>query len=207
MQLTATNLGHRFSGGPLLFSELNFTASAGELIAVTGPSGSGKSTLLAIAAGWIEASVGALDRSGGGRTHWVFQNPHGVPRRTARDHVSLPYLAAGENRSKADSQAGELLKKFGLERVADREFRELSGGEAQRLLLARAIASGPGLLLVDEPTAQLDFESAGVVLESLKYLAGAGAIVLVSTHDSRAKNVCARELNLHSAGKKIDEVF
>jgi ABC-type Mn2+/Zn2+ transport system ATPase subunit len=89
-----------------------------------------------------------------------------------------------------------LMEKFNLSHVALREFRALSGGEAQRLLLARALASRPDLLLVDEPTAQLDPTSSALVATSFSALAGTGAVVLVATHDPDIITACTDRINL-----------
>ena len=196
MRIVATDLGHHFADQPFLFRKVNFNIGPGDLISLTGPSGSGKTTLLNIVAGWISAREGHIERHGQGRVSWVFQNPHGVPGRTALDHVVLPLIVSGRTRSDAERVALELMSDFTLEGTEARPFRELSGGEAQRLMLARAVASEPGLLLVDEPTAQLDRNSARIVIESLHALAGRGCAVLVSTHDARARQACMGEIAL-----------
>ena len=85
---------------------------------------------------------------------------------------------------------------FGLEEAADKPFKDLSGGEAQRLMLARGIASGAGLMLVDEPTAQLDLSTAITVNERLNNLSMSGAIVVVATHDPRTRDACTDLIDL-----------
>ncbi|HEY0216862.1 MAG TPA: ATP-binding cassette domain-containing protein [Cellulomonas sp.] len=198
-ELRLDGLGHRFGDGSWLFREVQAVLAAGSVTAVTGPSGCGKSTLLAIAAGVLDPAAGRAVRSGVDRVGWVFQNPHGVPRRTALDHVTLPLLARGATRRAADEEGRALLDRFGLAQVGARAFRHLSGGEAQRLMLARAVAIGPGLLLVDEPTAQLDRETADGVSRTLAHTARAGSVVLVATHDPRARDACDGVLDLGSA--------
>jgi len=127
---------------------------------------------------------------------WVFQNPHGVARRTALDHVVLPLLTQGSNRLEAEAKAREVMALFGMEALGGRQFRQLSGGEAQRLMLARAVATRPDLLLVDEPTAQLDLATAQTVNEVLAGIAHSGAIVLVATHDPHTRDACSAVLDL-----------
>jgi len=151
--------------------------------AITGPSGSGKSTLLGIVAGWTAPTAGRVVRDGIKRTAWVFQNPFGVARRTALDHVTLPLMARGMDRSGAEVVGSSLLNDFGLREAASRRFSALSGGEGQRLMLARAVASDPDLLLIDEPTAQLDRHSATTVIEVIRETAASNRIVLVASHD------------------------
>lgn len=156
MRVVVEGLAHRFPGTDLLFEHLDFVAEPGSTIAVCGPSGCGKSTLLSILAGWEKPYAGTVTREGVNRVGWVFQNPYGVAERTALDHVVFPLLAKGMRRKEAEPKALEAMGLFDLEYAADRRFSDLSGGEAQRLMLARAVCSKPDMLLVDEPTAQLD---------------------------------------------------
>jgi ABC-type lipoprotein export system ATPase subunit len=195
-RVTAHGLGHQFAGGRRLFEGLELELRAGELVAVTGPSGAGKSTLLSILAGWTAPAAGTVTRQGVSHTGWVMQNPHGVPRRTALDHVALPLLARGRSRRQAAGEARDILARFDLGEAADRLFKTLSGGEAQRLMLARAVATAFDLLLVDEPTAQLDLGTAATVNAVLAQLAQADAIVVVATHDPHTRAACDRVVDL-----------
>lgn len=192
-------VGHSWGDGSPLFEGISAILRPGDVTALTGPSGSGKSTLLSIIAGWLPAASGRVQRVGVDRTHWVFQNPYGQPRRRTRDHVAYPFLARGLGRTEADREASELLGRFGLDDRGDRPFADLSGGEAQRLMLARAVATRPDLLLVDEPTAQLDRAAARTVNDVLAGLADAGSIVLVASHDADTIRVCRRSIDLGTA--------
>ena len=194
--LRVRGLKHAFPGAGDLFDGLSFTATSGELIAIVGPSGSGKSTLLHLIAGWEDPVGGSVETVGVESIGWVFQNPHGVPGRTALDHVSLPILARGRTRHDAEGIASAALRRFNLDGLATREFRHLSGGEAQRLMLARAYVRTPGLLLVDEPTAQLDPSTARSVNAVLAEIAAQDSIVLVATHDPDTRDACARIIDL-----------
>ena len=196
MRLAAVGLGHAFEGQPDLFRDLTFELAPGQVAALTGPSGSGKTTLLGLLAGWSRPRQGTVDRPGIRRIAWVFQNPHGVPARAAVDHVALPLLAQGLTRAAATARAHQVLTDFGLDTVAARPFRDLSGGEAQRLMLARAITARPDLILVDEPTAQLDPTSAQSIIAVLGQMAGRGAIVVIATHDPRVTAACGVCLDL-----------
>lgn len=202
--VAAVGLGHSFTPGQPLFSGLDFRIAAGEVVALCGPSGSGKSTLLSILATWVTPTEGTVEHHDIDRTGWVFQNPHGVPGRTALDHVAFPFLAAGRSRPRAEDEAIAVMSLFGLAPVAGRPFKALSGGEAQRLMLARAVALAPDLLLVDEPTAQLDQRTAQTINESLVNLAAAGGVVIVATHDPRTRESCHRviDLALPEAGRR-----
>lgn len=189
-------LAHEFTPGAPLFTGLDLELHVGEVVALVGPSGSGKSTLLSVLAGWLTPTAGTVERHGVDRTGWVFQNPHGVARRTALDHVTLPLMTQGLSRRSAEVRAREIADRFGLGAVLDRPFRALSGGEAQRLMLARATATAPDLLLVDEPTAQLDLHTAATVNDVLAQIAAGESIVVVATHDPRTRDACTRVIDL-----------
>ncbi|MDO5094552.1 MAG: ATP-binding cassette domain-containing protein [Propionibacteriaceae bacterium] len=196
MQVTLRGVGHRFKQGPWLFRGLETALRPGQIYAVTGPSGSGKSTLLSLLAGWEEPVKGTIVREEITRIGWVFQNPHGAPHRSAADHVAFPLLAAGATLQQADAQALRLLSDFGLKHVAQRPFSSLSGGEAQRLMLARGIAARPHLFLVDEPTAQLDLSTGQEVNRRINRLATESTIVVVATHDERTVQACTSRIDL-----------
>lgn len=194
--LRGRGLSHSFPGTGPLFSGLDLDLHGGEVVALVGPSGSGKSTLLSILAGWVVPTAGTIERTGVDHTGWVLQNPHGVARRSAVDHVVLPLLARGLRRHQAEVEALDVMRRFDLERVAERPFRALSGGEAQRLMLARAVTTGSDLLLVDEPTAQLDLSTAATVNGVLAALAQDDVIVVVATHDAHTRDACSRVVDL-----------
>jgi putative ABC transport system ATP-binding protein len=167
---------------------------AGELIAVTGPSGSGKSTLLHLLAG--------LDRPTSGSLSWpalglasalrpasvavVFQGPSLLPPLDTLENVGLPLLLMGASEADARQQALHALERVGAADLADRLPEELSGGQAQRAAVARALAGRPRLLLADEPTGQLDHAAGGQVIALLIEAARSlGAALVISTHDAR----------------------
>ncbi|GIF10105.1 ATP-binding cassette domain-containing protein [Actinoplanes teichomyceticus] len=195
MRLEAEKLGHSF-GDVVIFQDVSFAIDSGEMVALRGPSGSGKSTLLSILSGSVTPTRGRVIRAGDCRVGWVFQNPHGVSRRTVLDHVVLPLLARGARRAEAERTARGVLAEFRLGELTDSPFRSLSGGEAQRLMLARALTSSPDLLLVDEPTAQLDPVSAATVVQVLGSLRDRGVMVLVATHDDRVGEACTRSIHM-----------
>lgn len=199
ISVSARDLGHHFPGTDWLFDGLNFDLVPGKMSVVTGPSGCGKSTLLALLAGWEKPAVGSITRQGVARVRWVFQNPHGVACRTALDMVGLAYLVQGMTRREADDAASETLDRFGLANAAHRNYATLSGGEAQRLMLAQAVASRPDLLLVDEPTAQLDRAMAESVTAILDALTVDDMIVIVATHDQAVVRQAAQVIDLEAA--------
>ena len=196
MRVGLAGVGHRFPGCPPLFEDLTADLAPGHVYALTGPSGSGKSTLLGIIAGWIPPTSGSIAREGISGIQWVFQSPHGVAGRTALDHVSLPLLARGLSRADADTAAHTLLQDMGIAHLASSAFRHLSGGEGQRLMIARALAANPDLLLLDEPTAALDHRTAQEVVDVVAALAQRDCIVVIATHDPRVQERCTDRLSL-----------
>ncbi len=196
MQLELEGITHGFAGQPKLFTALNHTFTPGTLTGLVGPSGSGKSTLMSILSGMLVPQEGRIVASQVKRIGWIPQNPIGVPRRTALDHVVFPQLLHKIPRAQAEVRALELLEKFELAQVATREFRHLSGGEAQRLCFARAYAANFDALLVDEPTAQLDPTTANTVREVIRQLISPHHIVILATHDQILRDQCDDLLDL-----------
>jgi len=194
--LRLRGLSHSFAGSPPLFENLDWDFRAGEICAVVGPSGTGKSTLLNLIAGWLKPTSGSVRAEGLVDLQWVFQNPYGVARRTAIDHVVLPLLADGKKRTEAMAEAQRLLAEMKLYHLADTRFRDLSGGEAQRLMLARALAAGPDLLLIDEPTAQLDRATTATVNDVISRACTPTSVVIVATHDQDTREKCDVVLDL-----------
>jgi putative ABC transport system ATP-binding protein len=164
----------------------------GEATVVTGPSGSGKSSLIHLMAGLEQPTAGAVSWPGLGRNPsrepmevgLVFQEPSLIPSLDVRENVALPLVLDGVAEAAAGVRAVAALAAIGLERLADRVPDELSGGQAQRIAVARVLAARPRIILADEPTGQLDHESARGVIDAL--LAAAqelGAAFVLSTHD------------------------
>jgi len=189
MSLVVDGISFTYPGGtrPVL-DEASLRLVVGQSCAVMAPSGEGKSTLLALVGGLLVPQKGAILLHGASQepvnVQWIFQTPTVLPRRTAVDNVALPLLAAGRSRADAEAGARKALEAVGLGEVAGSLVRRLSGGQAQRVAVARAIASRPQVLLADEPTANLDYETGHAVM---RYLLASmrDAIVLVATHDLR----------------------
>ncbi|GAA1953907.1 ABC transporter ATP-binding protein [Agromyces allii] len=195
MRIELAAIGHQFAD-QWLFQGLSLTFEADRLYALVGPSGSGKSTLLSIIASMISPTEGSITFERVDEVFWVFQTANGVPARSAADHVALPLLAQGMDRTVADPIAHDILHRFGLGATADRPFKSLSGGEAQRLMLARAMARDPQCLLIDEPTAQLDRTSAASVTTTLINLRSSSRITIVATHDQSVIDACDSVIDL-----------
>ncbi len=173
--------------------------SAGEIVALLGPSGAGKSTLLHIAglleradSGEVEiagvpcGTMSEAERTRTRRTEigFVYQFHHLLPEFSALENVMLPLLIAGEARAVARERARELLRRLGLGGRLDHRPPRLSGGEQQRVAVARALANRPKVLLADEPTGNLDQHTARIVFAELLDLVRAeGLAALVATHN------------------------
>jgi len=190
MRITAVDVRFSHDRTASLFSDFNVELRPRLLYGLVGSSGSGKSTLLSLLAGFRQPSAGEVIREGVDRVGWVLQNPVGSPRRTALDLVAQPLLYHGASREHAEQEARQLLTAFKLDNVADREFRLLSGGEAQRLAFARAAASNVDALLLDEPTAQLDPSTAESVRHVIRQLVSDDRIVVLATHDQALSAAC-----------------
>lgn len=190
MPLTLNEVSYTYPGafGPTV-DRLSLSVSTGESVAIMAPSGSGKSTLLALAGGTVRPSSGSRTLSSGSGTlpptvSWVFQAVNLLARRSAIDNVVLPALARGEDRWGAEARGRQLLEELGLSSIADQNANTLSGGEAQRVGVARSLITGPDLLLADEPTANLDTFNALMVAEYLFRTTRTTAFI-VATHDLR----------------------
>jgi lipoprotein-releasing system ATP-binding protein len=185
----------------------------GEIVALLGPSGSGKSTMLqaiGLLEGGFEGHIAisgteATKLNGDQRTTlrrdhlgFVYQFHHLLPDFTAIENVVLPQLVAGRTRADAEARATELLGALGLDKRLNHRPSQLSGGEQQRVAVARALANKPQLVLADEPTGNLDEATADRVFgEFLKLVRGEGSAALVATHNERLALAMDRVVRLH----------
>jgi putative ABC transport system ATP-binding protein len=180
---------------------VDFSVQPGEFISIVGPSGSGKSTLFHIIGGLTPPTAGQVIVGGqnlaaltdAGRTRlrrntvgFVFQKFNLLPNLTARDNIAVSRYIAG-NDSKPDAQFEEILRLLGIGNRLDHKPNALSGGEQQRIAIARAIVNHPAILLADEPTGNLDTENSKAVLEVLRDLnERLGQTILMITHNPEA---------------------
>ncbi|MGW3141931.1 ABC transporter ATP-binding protein [Streptomyces sp. NPDC001139] len=185
---------------------------AGEILAVTGTSGSGKSTLLHCLAGIVRPDAGAVTYAGQRldrlpekrlselrRSDFgvVFQFGQLIPELTALDNVALPLMLAGTPRGDARARAGAWLERFGVRGQGELRPGEMSGGQAQRTALARALVTGPRVVFADEPTGALDSLATEQVMTALAHTAReAGTAVLLVTHDDQVAAYADREVRL-----------
>jgi putative ABC transport system ATP-binding protein len=192
--------------------DVNLELQQGKFVALVGPSGSGKSTLLNM--------LGGLDRPSGGkiwvadlelgsasdkqlvqyRRHqigFIFQSFNLIPTRSAVENVELPLMLAGVSRKARRERALQLLQQVGLERRADHKPNELSGGEMQRVAIARSLANEPLLILADEPTGNLDSRTGADILNILRELVRIkGVTMILVTHDMQVASYADRIVHL-----------
>jgi lipoprotein-releasing system ATP-binding protein len=214
--VTLSDVRRAFTQGEFTIEVLrgvNLTVGAGEIVALLGPSGSGKSTLLQ-AVGLLEGGftgsirikgeeASSLDNDGRTRLRrdclgFVYQFHHLLPDFSAVENVILPQLIHGAETGAAQARAAQLLGKLGLSQRLDHRPSQLSGGEQQRVAVARALANRPPLILADEPTGNLDEATADIVLaEFLDLVRHEGSAALIATHNERIAAKMDRVVRLH----------
>jgi ABC-type lipoprotein export system ATPase subunit len=207
---TCTGAGRTFGRGAATVVALQPTdcqVDERARIAIAGPSGSGKSTLLHLLAGLDDPTVGTVawpslgDRAAlrPGPVAVIFQGPSLLPPLTVRENVALPLVLAGACDADARSAADRALASLALDELAEKLPEEISGGQAQRVAVARALAGQPKLILADEPTGQLDRANATAVVDVLLDAAEhAGAALVVATHDPVVADRLLERWEIHS---------
>ena len=218
--LVATDLHKRF-GQTEALRGIDVAIGAGEIVAIMGPSGSGKSTLLHCLAGILTPdagsvtlagrridSLGEAERSRLRRTSFgfVFQFGQLVPELTALENVALPLLLGAVGRSEAEARAATWFPALGLDGLEHRRPGDMSGGQAQRVAVARALVTEPSVIFADEPTGSLDSLAGEQVMELLTAAArSAGTSVIVVTHEARVAAYAHREIVVRD-GRSTDPV-
>ena len=207
------------AGTPLvILHEISFCVAAGETVAIVGASGSGKSTLLGLLAGLDSPTAGSVFIDGkeisrldedaravlrGQMLGFVFQSFQLLPSLTAIENVMLPLELAGQR--SAASEARAWLERVGLGQRLRHYPKHLSGGEQQRVALARAFATGPKLILADEPTGNLDAATGHQIIDLMFAInAERGTTLILVTHDEEIAARCGRRLRMHAG--RLDEL-
>ncbi|MEU7071949.1 ABC transporter ATP-binding protein [Streptomyces narbonensis] len=207
--LRATGLGKTYGSTPAL-AGADFSLRAGEVVAVMGPSGSGKSTLLHCLAGIVRPDTGTITydgreltalsdtaRSALRRTDFgfVFQFGQLVPELTCVENVALPLRLGGEKRKAAEARAVEWMARLEVDDTAAKRPGEISGGQGQRVAVARALATSPRVIFADEPTGALDSLNGERVMRLLTDASrDTGAAVVLVTHEARVAAYSDREI-------------
>lgn len=207
MPLTVTSVTHRYHPrlDPVL-TDVDLEIADGATVALMGPSGSGKSTLLGIVGGLLAPAEGAVQVDGrpiptrpAERSRlfsWVFQTVNALGKRGAVDNVALPLLAQGDTRPEAETAARRVLEDVGLGHRVRAQTASLSGGELQRVCIARALVTRPRYLLADEPTGQLDHRTSNHVLDALWAARTESTTMIIATHDHEVADRCDRIIHL-----------
>jgi ABC-type lipoprotein export system ATPase subunit len=216
--IVVSNLGLSYGKGIPALDGVNFSLNQNDALAIVGPSGCGKSSLLAIMGGLQRPTVGHLyhheqDVYGGTSSDlddyrartvgFVFQSPCLLPHLTLLENVLLPVDHLNSELPLWHSKAMELLGKVGIADLASRRPREVSGGQAQRAAIARALLRDPAMILADEPTGALDGVAAHQVLDLLLRFHSDGACLVVVTHDKHVADQIPSRLAL-SHGRVIE---
>ncbi len=213
--LHCQQLGMTYTEGPNdveVLSNINLSIEQGERIAIVGASGSGKSTLLHLLGGldlpstgsvWVDGQElsGMSDKKRGLIRNqylgFVYQFHHLLPEFTAIENVAMPLLIRGEDTSVAKAKASQLLEEIGLSHRLEHRPVELSGGERQRAAIARALVSEPNVVLADEPTGNLDENTAQSVFEMMMALnERIGTALVMVTHDTGLANKMDKRYHL-----------
>jgi len=201
LPLHVEGLGFAVGGVPIL-DDVTFRLEPGPPSVLIGPNGAGKSTLLRLLHGLLTPTGGMVrwavpSETARGRQAMAFQRPV-MLRRSALANVEYPLMFAGIPRPERRARARQVLGEFGLGDLADRPARRLSGGEQQRIALARAAAMAPAVLFLDEPSANLDPGATRAVEEIIVAIAKRGTKVLMTTHDlGQARRLAGDILFLH----------
>jgi len=223
MLILASNISRTYGSPPFQFSALRPTfldIEQGEFVAIVGASGSGKSTLLNLLGLLDSPSSGrlffegrdcttlgrdALARIRNRRIGYIFQQYHLLPRLSALHNVELPLIYAGESRRKRRERSEAALESVGLLSKANSLPAKLSGGEQQRVAVARALAADPAVLLADEPTGALDTASGQEVLRLIQQLHDDGRTIVMVTHDLHIASQAPRVIHMKDGVVVADE--
>lgn len=189
--------------GRRILDEVDVRVEGGQVLAVTGPSGSGKSTLLTALAGLLPLDGGTVQRTGL-RSHALILQGYGLlSTLTAAENVEVALQLQQVARDEVRARSERALERVGVDTLTNRLVEEVSGGQQQRIAVARGLVMEADLLLADEPTAELDAVTRDVVVATLRVEARRGAIVVVATHDPDVAAQCDAELHLVD-GRAVD---
>lgn len=211
MILEAREISFGYDPNHLILDRWSARFPSGHMTAITGPSGRGKSTLLYVMGLMLNPTSGTVMLNGNVASSlrdakksqlraenfgFVFQDAALDPTRTVLENVTEVALYRGQKREELQGRAIELLKQFGVRLPPDRKPGQVSGGQAQRIALCRALLTVPQIVLADEPTGNLDPQSATLVTNALRDAADGGAAVVIVTHSREVAAACDSEIRL-----------
>ena len=211
ISVRAESLGFSYQRGQMIVDDVNLSVAEGSITGITGPSGRGKSTLLYLFGLLLTPTAGDIwvadtpvrtisdaerSRLRAEKYGFVFQDAALDPARSVLENVLEPILYKAKRSRESVSRAHELLERFGVEARAAARPGQISGGQAQRIALCRAIVGRPSILIADEPTGNLDAAAASVVLDAFREQANAGVSVIIATHDQLVTASCDRIVQL-----------
>jgi cell division transport system ATP-binding protein len=213
------NIAKYYPGGITALKDINIAIDEGEFVSVVGQSGTGKTTLVKLLIAEEAASEGRIVVGGWDISHIrqrevpllrkqigvVFQDFKLLPRKTVGENISFALEVSEVEPKRISSIVPQLLKIVGLEAKADRFPRELSGGEQQRVVIARALAHRPKILVADEPTGNLDSINAREIVDLLKQINGFGTTVILVTHNREVVNDLKRRVIVLDKGRVVSD--
>lgn len=206
-------------GNESVLKGVTLSVNKGEMIAVMGRSGAGKSTLLYLLSGLEKPTGGSyvynhlhIDQlSSGEAARWrrdhvgfILQNHALIEEKTVFENIMLPLQYSGKSKSEINSRVRQLLTELGLDKLSGKFPSQLSGGQAQRVAIGRALANNPELILADEPTGSLDEETEASILTIFKKINQQGKTFILVTHDESVAKICDRTVVV-SGGRVIDK--
>ena len=216
--LSIENLSFRYRAGtPLIFADLDHEFTPGELTALVGSSGTGKSTLLYVLGLMLTPTSGRVrfdgqdmsSRSDYERSSFrsqqigfVFQESELDGFRPILDSVCEPALYQGQRFTEVEARGRDLLAYVGLEDHMDKKPHQISGGQGQRVAIARSVMNDPSIILADEPTGNLDRDNAEIILRLLTTEAQRGKTVIIATHDPFVKDACTEVFDVSRGGQR-----
>jgi len=199
---------------------VSLEVNAGDLITIVGPSGNGKTTLLNCLSGIDSIDSGEVLIDGqdihslsdsartahrAERMGFIFQSFNLIPVLSARENVEIPLVMSGANQRDASARAAEMLQRVGLDDRIDHRPRELSGGEQQRVAIARALVTEPAIVWGDEPTGNLDSETAASIIDLLREVNANGQTVVMVTHDKTVASIGNRIVEVRDGQVSRDD--
>ncbi|QMV84246.1 ABC transporter ATP-binding protein [Corynebacterium hindlerae] len=221
-QFTLHDVTKTYGVAPVL-SGINLTIGAGEKVAIMGPSGSGKSTLLHCMSGILRPTSGSVFFEGTDiaqlndaqrsqlrltKFGFVFQDGQLLPELTAAENIALPAMLSGTSRGKARKRALDLLEQLGLSELAHRRPANMSGGQAQRVAVARALVTRPAVIFADEPTGALDQATGHEMMQLLTTMVtGHGTTLIMVTHDAKVAKWLDRRIEIRDGIIHDDRVL